>query len=77
MSLGDYNRICTGHRNRIVNRSRDLRLIIATQVGKDPRELWTLPGDYSETHLDTPEMREMILHKFNVFDAWMGKKGEC
>jgi len=58
-----------------INRSRELRSVLGAIGGIDPRKLWDLPGDYDSVHLDTPEMREKILHRFNVYKKWT--KAEC
>lgn len=72
MTMGDFNRVCYGHQLRQIEESRRLRLQIAAAVGKDPRSLWDLPGDWDDVELDTPEHRSEILHKFNVYKLWGG-----
>lgn len=79
MTMGDYNRICIHHMLKKIDNSMMLRTIIAAQVGKDPRQLWELPGDYKDIPLDDEEQRAKVLHAFNMYDAWGGgkKKAEC
>jgi len=64
MTQGNYARLSNGFLLRETNDSRKLRMVVAAQVGKSPRSLWELPGDWDETpRLMSQDENEAILNK--------------
>jgi len=74
MSWGEFNAICSGYIKKEQDRLRKLRMILAGQIGKDPREIIPLPHDYDHIPLRSKEEVEELARKFGV-QSWI--KGEA
>ena len=64
MTWGDYMRVCIGEVKREQNQYRHTRLIIGALLGKDPRKIIELPGDYSHLKAKTKEEINELLMKW-------------
>jgi len=49
---------------------REIRLLAAYIAGKQPRELFSLPGDWDHVKLRTHEERLELARKFGVYEKW-------
>lgn len=66
MTEGNYMRRCAAYQREVIETHKRTRSILGAIVGKDPREIYELPGDYDYLQVRKKEDVKEIARKFGV-----------